>query len=70
VWKIYADQNLQSSFLQKLPNIWNIFRTCSAMYIRWIFGFIWTTLLVYLEHVVLCKPGEALVSSELHYWYI
>ena len=23
VWKISADQNLQSSFLQKLPNIWN-----------------------------------------------
>ena len=70
VWKISADQNLQSSFLQKLPNIWNIFRTCSAMYIRWIFGFIWTTLLVYLEHVVLCRPGESLVSFDLHYWYI
>jgi hypothetical protein len=23
VWKISADQNLKSSFLQKLPNIWN-----------------------------------------------
>ena len=23
LWKISADQNLQSSFLQKLPNIWN-----------------------------------------------